>query len=133
MRNAPRRAATITDRQVEQWIAVLLRVGVIAAAVVGLAGGIVHLIGHAGDLVSYAVFRGEPAGLRHVVPVVVGAVSLRTDALIQAGLLLLIAVPIARVGVSVIAFALERDWLYVIVTALVMGILLFSLLGGHLA
>ncbi|HTZ50261.1 MAG TPA: DUF1634 domain-containing protein, partial [Spirochaetia bacterium] len=60
------------------------------------------------------------------------AVSLNTAALTQAGLLLLIAVPLFRVAVSIIAFAMERDWLYCVVTALVMGVLLFSLLGGRL-
>jgi uncharacterized membrane protein len=54
----------------------------------------------------------------------------RSAALIQLGLLVLIAVPIARVAVSILAFALQRDWLYVGVTVVVLIILLFSLLGG---
>jgi uncharacterized membrane protein len=121
---------TVTDRQVELWIARLLRFGVIAAALLGTAGGIVHLAGHAQDVPSYVKFKGEPSALRHVRAVVDGALALQTEALIQAGLLLLIAVPILRVAVSVVAFALERDWRYVLVTVLVMGILLFSFLGG---
>ncbi len=125
-----RRIPEVTDRQVELWISRLLRFGVITAALLGLAGGIAHLAAHAGDVPSYAAFHGEPSSLRHVIDVLSGALALRTEAVIQAGLLLLIAVPIFRVAVSVVAFALERDWLYVLVTALVMGILLFSLLGG---
>ena len=124
------RGGRVTDRQVELWISRLLRIGVLAATVLGLAGEIAHLAGHAREAPSYAVFRGEPAALRHVTDVIAGAVALKTEALIQAGLLLLIAVPIVRVAVSIVAFALERDWLYVVVTALVLGILLFSLLGG---
>jgi uncharacterized membrane protein len=121
-----------SDKQVEQWISVLLRVGVITAAALGIVGGIAHLAHHAGDVASYAAFHGEPSALRHVADVVAGALSRRSEAIIQAGLLLLIAVPIFRVAVSVVAFTLERDWLYVVVTALVMGILLFSLLGDRL-
>ncbi len=120
------------DRAVQVWISTLLRAGVIAAACIGLAGGVAHLVRHAGDIPAYASFHGEPSGLRSLAEVISGAVSLKTAALIQAGLLLLIAVPIFRVAVSVIAFALEKDWLYCSVTALVMGILLFSLLGGRL-
>ena len=120
----------VTDKQVEVWISTLLRVGVIAAALLGLAGGVLHLVHHATDVPSYTAFRGEPAALRHVADVVAGALALHTEALIQAGLLLLIAVPIFRVAVSIVAFALERDFLYVVVTALVLGILLVSLLGG---
>ena len=122
-------AGRLTDRQVEQWISLVLRAGVIAAAVIGLAGGVAHLVLHAGDVPAFGVFHGEPAALRHMGEVVAGALALHTEALIQAGLLLLIAVPIVRVVVSVVAFAIERDLLYVGVTVLVLAILLFSLLG----
>ena len=122
----------VTDRQVELLISSLLRVGVIAAAALGLVGGIAHLALHAGDPASYAAFHGEPTVLRDIGDVIAGAVALRSRAIIQAGLLLLIAVPILRVAVAIVAFALERDWLYVVVTALVLGVLLFSLLGGRL-
>jgi uncharacterized membrane protein len=51
--------------------------------------------------------------------------------MIQLGLLLLIATPVARVAFSVVAFVLERDRMYVGITLLVLAVLLFSLLGGH--
>lgn len=122
----------VTDRKVERLISTLLRAGVIGAAVLGAVGGVAHLAYHAKDVPHYVAFHGEPSALRHVRDVVLGAFSLRTEAVIQAGLLLLIAVPIVRVAVSIVAFAIERDCLYVIVTALVLGILLFSLLGDVL-
>ena len=131
-RRGPAKPPRVNDRSVQVWIATLLRAGVIAAACIGLAGGVAHLVRHAADVPSYASFHGEPAALRHVAEVIRGAVSLNTAALTQAGLLLLIAIPIFRVAVSVVAFALERDWLYCLVTVLVMGVLLFSLLGGSL-
>jgi uncharacterized membrane protein len=51
--------------------------------------------------------------------------------LIQLGLLVLIATPVARVAFSFFAFLYERDWTYVFVTVLVLGLLLYSLFGGH--
>ena len=54
----------------------------------------------------------------------------RGRGIIQLGLLLLIATPVARVVFAIIGFALEKDRLYVVVAALVLGILLFSLFGG---
>ena len=51
-------------------------------------------------------------------------------AIIECGLLLLIATPVARVFFSIIAFALEKDRLYVVLTLIVLVILLYSLLGG---
>ena len=119
-----------TDRQVERIIGGLLRVGVIVAASITAAGGIWYLSRHARDIARFGTFHGEPQGLTSVGGIVGAALSLHSDALIQLGLLVLIGVPILRVAVSIVAFALERDWLYCAVTILVFGILLFSLLGG---
>jgi uncharacterized membrane protein len=54
----------------------------------------------------------------------------RGRGLIQLGLLLLIATPIARVAFSIVGFAIERDRMYVVFTLIVLAILLFSLLGS---
>jgi uncharacterized membrane protein len=48
------------------------------------------------------------------------------------GLLLLVATPIARVALSLVAFMRQRDRRYVLITAIVLAILLFSLAGGRL-
>jgi len=47
-------------------------------------------------------------------------------AIAQLGLLVLLATPIARVAVSVVAFALERDRIYTAITLAVLAILLAS-------
>lgn len=125
-----RKAHGPTDRQVERLIGGLLRVGVIAAASITAAGGIWYLSRHAQDIPRFGAFRGEPQSLRSVEGIIGAVLSLHSDALIQLGLLVLIAVPILRVAVSIVAFALERDWLYCAVTVLVLTVLLFSLLGG---
>lgn len=49
-------------------------------------------------------------------------------ALARIGLIVLIATPVLRVLVSVIGFILERDRLYALITAAVLGIVLASLL-----
>jgi len=59
------------------------------------------------------------------------ALSLRGRGIIQLGLLFLIATPVARVAFAVFAFAMERDWLYVSISATVLVVLLFSLLARH--
>jgi uncharacterized membrane protein len=38
---------------------------------------------------------------------------------------------VARVAFTFFAFLYERDWTYVFVTLLVLGLLVYSLLGGH--
>lgn len=49
--------------------------------------------------------------------------------IIQLGLLILIATPIARVAFSVFGFLAEKDRMYAGFTMLVLAILLYSLLG----
>jgi uncharacterized membrane protein len=50
----------------------------------------------------------------------------------QLGLFLLIATPVARVVFSLLAFAIQRDHLYVGITLVVLAVLTFSLTGGQL-
>ncbi len=60
----------------------------------------------------------------------VGLIGLHPQAFITLGLLLLIATPVMRVAVSVVAFALEHDRLYVVITLLVLAILIASFVLG---
>jgi len=118
-----------TDDRVNKIIGNLLRIGVVAAALVVLAGGIAYLIGHSADIPARRSFVGEPITLRRVPDIVKGAFAGHSFELIQFGLLLLIATPIARVAFSVLAFAMERDRTYVVVTLIVLSLLMFSLAG----
>jgi uncharacterized membrane protein len=80
---------------------------------------------------AFQSFHGEPEALRSISGIVRGAVALDPRSLIQLGLLLLIATPVARVLFSIAAFAAQRDWTYVAVTLVVAAILLFSLFAAH--
>ena len=80
---------------------------------------------------NYHVFQGEPAELRTLRGIFREAGAWQGRGLIQLGLLLLIATPVARVAFSVGAFLYERDWTYVAVSLLVLGLLFYSLFSGH--
>ena len=118
------------DRRMELLIGNLLRIGVSIAACLVAVGGAFYLVRRAAAVPHYGTFQGEPDFLEHVGKVVVAAISLRSEAIIQLGLLVLIAVPIFRVAVSVVLFLVKRDWLYTVVTLVVLAVLLFALLGG---
>jgi uncharacterized membrane protein len=120
----------ISDRQVEVWISVLLRTGVLLAALVVLSGGILYLLHHGDQLPNYHAFHGTAVELQQPDLIFRGAISGRSSSLIQLGLLLLILTPVARVAFSVVAFAVERDRMYVIMTLIVLGVLLYSLISG---
>jgi uncharacterized membrane protein len=120
-----------SDQQVEVTIAHVLRGGLMVAAAVVVMGGLVYLLHHGGDVPSYRIFRGEPADLRSIRGILGDSLTLRGTGVIQLGLLLLLATPVARVAFSVIAFALQRDRFYVAVTLVVLAVLLYSIIGQH--
>ena len=117
------------DQKIEDIIGNLLRIGVGTAAAVVLVGAAAYLVRHGFGHANYRVFRGEPSDLRTLRGIVRAAVGLHPRGIIQLGLVLLIATPVARVAFSVFAFAVERDRMYVVFTLLVLGILILSLAG----
>jgi uncharacterized membrane protein len=122
-----------TDERVERIIGKLLRTGVIAAASVVLVGGILYLVRHGTEPAGHQVFVGEPADLRSPVGIIVDTLNLQSRGLIQLGILLMIAIPVARVVFSVWAFAQQGDRIYVLITLLVLSILFYSLFSGQLS
>ncbi len=122
------------DRRIEVILGNLLRTGVLVSAAVVLLGASIYLSRHAHDPADYRVFRGEPSEYRTIRGVIQSVIvgRGRGQGLIQLGLLLLIATPIARVAFSVAGFGIERDRLYVAFTLIVLAVLLYSLLGSGL-
>ncbi len=122
-----------SDEQVATMMSRLLRAGAMLAAAVVLTGAFLYLVRHGAAAPGYHVFRGEPAELRSIQGIFRDAFSLRGRGLIQLGLLLVIATPVARVAFSVYAFARQRDRTYVVVTLIVLALLLYGLAGGQIS
>ena len=118
-----------TEQRLQLMVSFLLRFGVNLAAVVVVLGGLVFLLGHGRELPHYEVFRGEPTDLRTMDGILRDAAALSGRGLIQLGLLVLIATPVARVALSLVVFAFQRDRTYVVVTLIVLTLLLLSLTG----
>jgi uncharacterized membrane protein len=113
----------VTDRKLDLIIASILRGGVILSAAIVLAGGIWYLADSGGERPPFGHFVGLP-GIHALTELP------RPEVVILVGLLLLIATPVARVVFSMIAFAMEGDWQYVGITAIVLGVLAYSILTG---
>ena len=120
----------ISDTAIERMISIVLRTGVLIAAATVLCGGIYYLLGHGDEAANFHQFHGQPNVNRIVSQIIRGALALRAQSVIQFGVLLLIATPIARVVVALAGFALERDRTYVVITSIVLTVLLFSLIAG---
>lgn len=119
------------DLEIEIIIGALLRTGVVLAAAVVLFGASVYLAHHGHEPAAYGVFRGEPGSLTSLSGIVRRAFHMSGSAIIQLGLLILVATPVVRVAFSAVAFTIERDYLYVCITLFVLAVLVYSLLGSH--
>lgn len=116
------------DHRLETIIGQLLRAGVLIAAGVVTVGALAYLAHNYSARADFHTFALESRQLRSIPEVAQAAAHFDSKALIQFGLLLLIATPVARVALAVVGFAMERDRLYVIVSSIVLAVLLFSLL-----
>ena len=116
------------DRRLETNLGNLLRAGVLLSAATVFAGGILYLARHHADRVDYHQFAAGCSIVQSLRGVLQSAAHLNSEGLIQFGLLLLIATPVARVALAVVGFALERDRLYAVVSLIVLVILALSLM-----
>ena len=122
----------LDEQKLENVIANLLRAGVLTAALVVICGASLYLRRHPWIRVDYHTFRGEPQELRTAHGIVHYAFSGHALGIMQLGLLVLIATPVARVMFSAVIFAIENDRMYLGFTLFVLAVLLYSLFGSFL-
>jgi uncharacterized membrane protein len=122
-----RRKNKISDYDIESVMGRLLITGVIISGILILFGGIEYLFQMGFAKPHFKTFRGEPSNLRSVSQIIKGVIHFDSLLIIQLGLLLLIATPICRVIFSVVGFLFEKDYLYVIISLIVLMILGFSI------
>ena len=123
--------ASRRERLLALRVGALLRLGVLIASAVIVLGLVPYLARDGSRHADYQEFRGEPPAFRTVSGVVAYAVSGHLRGIMQLGVLLLVATPVARVALCLFAFARQRDRLYVGVTVAVLAALFFSLLGSR--
>ncbi len=116
-----------TDHQIDQVIGRLLQVGVLIAAVVTIVAGVLYLQQHGAATADYRTFRGVPATLSSLTGIVHGVLAGQRAAMVQAGLVLLILTPMARVALTLGAFLVQKDRLYVLLTSVVLAVLMYGL------
>jgi uncharacterized membrane protein len=128
------------DQRLEVAIATLLRIGVIAAAVLVAIGGVLVLRHPEAPVPNYHVFHtpgDHSSAIATGTPMhSIGDVFRRLRhgsgaSIIDLGLLVLIATPIARVVFAIVGFAREHDTLYTVISLIVLAILVVSLMHGR--
>jgi uncharacterized membrane protein len=118
----------------EDTISTVLRVGVWSSLALLVLGGLLGFLEPGGYGVTAGDMRrltGPEAGFPRTLSWLLdGLAHLQGQAIIVAGLLLLIATPIIRVAISIGLFAAQKDRVYVLLTAAVLALLLLSFALG---
>ncbi len=120
----------LKDKDIQSLIGSVLRWGVLLSMAVVAIGGIIYLSRHQHDIYDYSKFKGEPDFTRNLGAIFQGILDFKGRAIIQFGIILLIATPITRVLFSAFGFLVEKDYLYVGITLVVLSIIIVSMLGG---
>lgn len=109
----------------------LLRYGVWISLSVAFIGGIVYLMHHGSDIENYSVFKENDRNIFEVISTVIsGVMSGSGEYLIFFGIVLLFLTPVFRVLLSLFSFMLEKDYLYVVITLIVIMIIITSISFG---
>lgn len=119
------------EKDMQAIIGWILRAGVLVSMSVVFIGGIVFIYRHGHETPDYHTFKGVPDFVHNASGIINGIFTLRGRAIIQAGIILLIATPVIRVVFSAVGFILEKDYLYVGITLIVLLIIFISMFSGH--
>jgi uncharacterized membrane protein len=105
---------------IERTVSRILGIGIGAAVALMLAGVVLALVGGEGLPDHVVSLAGLVSGLAEPDPA----------AYLSLGLLVLVATPFVRVAGSLVAFALEKDRRYVLVTAVVLAVMCLGVVLG---
>lgn len=118
------------DEHIQNVLARVMLVGVLAAAAV-IAFGVVWFVAtHAGMKPGDHIFSGEPKYFENPISMVKRAFDIgifgERRSIIMIGIVLLLINPMVRVAFAALGFAAQKDRLYAAVSAIVLAVLLFS-------
>ncbi len=109
----------------------LLRYGVWTSLSVAFIGGIVYLMHNGSQIEDYSVFKENDRNIFEVISTVYnGVIQGNGEYLIFLGIILLFLTPVFRVLLSLFSFLLEKDYLYVVITTIVILIIITSISFG---
>ncbi|MEC4114401.1 DUF1634 domain-containing protein [Myroides pelagicus] len=121
----------INDIDLQTILGNVLRYGVWTALSVALLGGVLVLFTQSNNTVDFSSFIEQDHNLFQVIENVLMNVSKGNgEAIIFLGILLLFLTPALRLVLSLVAFILEKDWMYVIISLIVIGIITLSVSLG---
>ncbi|MCC9042783.1 DUF1634 domain-containing protein [Myroides sp. M-43] len=126
------RTTKFSDTDLQSIIGNVLRYGVWTALTVAGIGGVVLFSTHANDEVHFTNFIEKDDNILTVIKNIFAGVGQGNgESIIFFGILLLFLTPVLRIFLSLLSFFLEKDWLYVFITLIVVSIIVFSVSFGY--
>ena len=119
------------DKDMQAIIGWVLRIGVSASMILVFIGGVFFVFRHGHSIPDYKDFKGVPYFIHNTGGILEGVRNLKGQAIIQLGIILLIATPIIRVAFSAVGFIIEKDYLYTAISIIVLLIIFASMLTGY--
>lgn len=118
---------------IQKLIGNTLRRGVTLACLLALFGGILYLLHHGSEpMPDYTHFSGGDPAYTTLSGIFSGLGSFQAREWIQLGVIALILTPIMRVALSLVDFLEDRDWLFSVITAIVLAVIITSSLATPL-
>jgi uncharacterized membrane protein len=116
------------DKDLQSFIGNLLRIGVITAMTIVVVGLVLFLFQYGRETAHYEHFN--KLDVFHFSAFWASLKQGDSKAIMQLGVMALIATPVARVLFTMIGFWLEKDRMYTIIALIVLCIIAFSLIFG---
>jgi len=126
-----KKPGSFKDKDMQAVIGWILRIGVFVSTAFVITGGIIFLFNHGHSQIDFVSFNKVPDFIGHISGVMDGVIHLKGQAIMQFGIVLLIATPVLRVVFAGIGFLIEKDYLYTFISILVLLIILTSMISGH--
>jgi uncharacterized membrane protein len=120
------------DTDMQALIGWILRSGVAISMAIVVIGGLLFLYRHGHSVPDFRTFKGVPDFISSPEGIFEGVIHLKGQAIIQLGIVLLIATPVLRVIFAGIGFLLEKDYLYSLISLVVLLIILASMISGRM-
>lgn len=129
--NQQKGKSSLKDKDMQMIIGWILRGGVAVSMILVFIGGIFFVYRHGYSMPDYKTFKGIPFFVQNIGGILNGVIMLKGQAIIQLGIILLIATPVIRVAFSAVGFLMEKDYLYTVITLIVLLIILASMISGN--
>ena len=122
---------TNTKNDMNTLIGNTLRIGVFTACIIALIGGIWYGVSSSGSaLPDYKVFSKGAESYTTFEGIFKSVFAMSATGWVQLGVVVLMLTPVMRVVLSLVDFSIQRDWLYVVITGIVLLIIVMNSLVG---